>query len=199
MHTGENVVHIRHLAHLELVGDAVEVEAGAAHEDFATALDELVAALNHLRLLAGDELNAGVHEEDGAGDVVRLSERVDGHLHEVATQGGVALAHVVLADEHGIARATRAHAGEHRGHGSLGLAGLCTTGAELHEVAALDRLNLEAQVLLGGQAGEVLDGCIVVNLDLNVARTLIESLLCHNEGHGALLAKSVEQHGESFL
>ena len=106
---------------------------------------------------------------------------------------------MVLADEHGIARAARAHAGEHRGHGSLGLAGLHAVGAKLHEVAALDRVNLEAQVLLGGQTGEVLDGGVVVNFDLNVALALVEGLLRHNEGHGALLAKSVEQHGESFL
>ena len=199
MHTGEDIVHIRHLAHLELVSDAVEVEAGAAHENLAAALDELVATLDHLGLLAGHKLDAGVHEEDGAGDVVRLSKRVNGHLHEVAAQGGVALAHMVLADEHGVARAARTHAGEHRGHGSLGLTGLGTVGAELHEVAALDRLDLEAQVLLGGQAGEVLDGRVVVDLDLHVALALVEGLLRHNEGHGALLAKSIEQHGESFL
>ena len=106
---------------------------------------------------------------------------------------------MVLADKHGIARATRAHAGKHWGHGCLGPAGLRAVGAELHEVAALDRLDLEAQVLLGGQAGKVLDGGVVVNLDLNVALTFVEGLLRHNEGHGALLAKSVEQHGESFL
>ena len=106
---------------------------------------------------------------------------------------------MVFADKHGVARATHAHAGEHRGHGSLSLAGLRSVGAELHEVAALDCLNLKAQVLLGGQAGEVLDGRVVVDLDLHVALALVEGLLRHNEGHGALLAKSIEQHGESFL
>lgn len=100
---------------LQPLREAVVVQAGAAHQHFGPLLLQGTHAFGDLGLAACHQLDARVHEQQRRGHVVGLGKCVERHLHEAASQLGVAVAHAVPAHEHRIAAAC---AGSARGGGT---------------------------------------------------------------------------------
>ena len=88
----------------QLIGDAVEVEAGAAHQDLDALFHQGLEVLGDL-LVPGGELDARIHKEDRAGQIVRLSQSIEEHPHQIGAQLPVAGADDIPAHKDGIARA----------------------------------------------------------------------------------------------
>ena len=200
-HALEDVVHVGNLADGELIGDAEEVQARAAHEHLGALLLELFHRLDDLLLSRCDQLHASVHEQKRRRRVARFGKRVESHLHKVVAKFKIAIAHEILADEHGVPATARgrARASSLGDSGrSLGLGTVALTEGD--EPAALDLVNRRGHVLLLTKTREVLHGRLVVNLDSELHRARVELLFRHDERHRALLAETVEDfHGGSFL
>ena len=81
LHTGENVIHIADGTGGELIGDPVEVQAGTADQYLHAAVKQGLEVLGHL-LIPGGQFYAGIHEQDGAGEIVGLDQRIEKHPHE---------------------------------------------------------------------------------------------------------------------
>ena len=87
-----------------------KVQARAAHEHLGALFLELLHRLDDLLLSRCYQLHASVHEQKRRRRIARFGKRVEGHLHKVAAKLKIAVAHEILADEHGVPATARGRA-----------------------------------------------------------------------------------------
>ena len=194
LHTGENVIHIADGTGGELIGDPVEVQAGTADQYLHAAVKQGLEVLGHL-LIPGGQFYAGIHEQDGAGEIVGLDQRIEKHPHEIGAELPVTVANDVPAHKDGVAGRGSGRADRLLRRGNR-QGTIFQKGQAVSPVLLLHR---GVKTLVRGKTLEVSNGSGIVhqNGELTLARG--DGLLGHEHRHGTGLSLGVNDTRHSKI